>query len=270
MTTSASRLRFALDPLIAEAKRRARQRRALVLLAAVAAVVAAAAVAFELWGPATVTPVPANLTVLAVVENGGALGPKGGRALFHLRCDPAGGNVAQPARACAAIAAQPSLVTDPKTSLNWTPNEMPGPDWYFTITGRLNGKPVHFSGAAPWMTQIPLIDKLGLTGARGLPLRPERLRVRFVGLNETRTFAPGVLRPGDRVTCRVHHSYRGPALAMGVPVQRGVGPYEDSSTPGLMAIQVRTSGAVVASCLARNRMPLDKRGRTIVPPDWPP
>ena len=53
------------------------------------------------------TPVPAKLTVLAVREGGG-------RALFHLRCDPAAGNVAQPARACAAIVAQPSLVTNPK------------------------------------------------------------------------------------------------------------------------------------------------------------
>ena len=271
MTTSALRLRFALDPLIAEAKRRARQRRTLVLLAAVVAVAAAAVLATELRGPVAITPVPARLSVLAVVQDSGALGPKGGRALFYLRCDPAGGNVAEPAKACAAIAAQPSLVTDPKTSLNSTPTTgFPPPIWYITITGRLNGKPVHFSGEAPWSTQIALIGKLGLAGAHGQPLHLQPLRRRFVGLNQTRTFAPGVLRPGDRVTCRVHHSYRGPLLAMGVPVQRGVGPYEDSSTPGLMAIQVRANGAVVASCLARSRMPLDKRGRTIVPPDWPP
>jgi hypothetical protein len=211
-----------------------------------------------------------NLTVLAVAENSGALGPKGGRALFHLRCDPAGGDVAQPAKACAAIAAQPSLVTNPRTSLAWTPNEGPVSTWYFTITGRLNGKPVHFSGESPWGTRIALIDKLGLAGPRGQPPHLERLRHGFVGLNQTRTFAPGVLRPGDRVTCRIHHSYRGPALAMGVPTHRGVGPYEDSSTPGVMAIQVRTDGSVIASCLGRDRMPLDKRGRTTLPHGWPP
>jgi hypothetical protein len=261
---------FSLDPLMAEARRRARQRRVLVALVVSAVVAAGAVLGFESRGTGSVPPVPANLTVLAVVEDSGALGPKGGRALFHLRCDPAGGDVAQPAKACAAIAAQPSLVTNPKTSLNWIANEAPGPAWYFTITGRLRGKPVHFSGESPWTTQIALIDKLGLAGSHGQPLRLEALRHGFVGLNQTRTFAPGVLRPGDRVVCRVRHSYRGPALAMGVPVHRGVGPYEDSSTPGVMAVQVRADGAVIASCLARNRMPLDKRGRTILPPDWPP
>src|SRR4051794_7174659 len=80
----------------------------------------------------SVAPVAAKLTVLAVREGGG-------RALFHLRCDPAAGNVAHPAKACAAIAAQPSLVTNPKPFYDGGNNVA-----YFTITGSLNGKPVHF------------------------------------------------------------------------------------------------------------------------------
>jgi hypothetical protein len=241
-------------------------RRRWIVLSAVVLVAVAPVLGFELQGLGSVAPVPANLTVLAVAENGGALGLKGGRALFHLRCDPAGGNVAQPAKACAAIAAQPSLVTNPKPFYTGFGKDV----WYFTISGRLNGKPVHFSGESTWTTQMALIAKLGLAGPHGQPLRLEPLRHRFVGLNQTRTFAPGVLRPGDLVTCRVHHTYRGPALAMGVPVKRGLGPYEDSYTPGLMAIKLRADGAVLASCLARDRLPLDKRGRTTLPPGWPP
>ena len=265
MTAQLPPLPFSLDPLLAEAKRRARRRRVLVALTAVAVVAAGAVLGFELRGLGSVTPVPANLTVLAVAEDSGALGPKGGRALFHLRCDPAGGNVADPAQACAAIAAQPSLVTNPKPFVSGF-----GYTWHFTITGRLNGKPVHFSGESTWTPQMALIGKLGLAGTHGQPLHLQPLRHGSVALNRTRTFAPGVLRPGDVVACRVRGSYRGPAMATGVPVRRGVGPYEDSATPGVMAVQVQADGAVIASCLARDRLPLDKRGRTTLPHGWPP
>jgi hypothetical protein len=257
MTAGFPRLPFAVDPLIAEAKRRARQRRVLVLLVAVAAVAAGIVLTIELSAPGSVAPVPARLTVLAVRDNGG-------RALFHLRCDPAGGNVADPAKACAAIAAQPSLVTDPKPFYDGGNNGA-----YFTITGRLNGKPVHFGGESDWTPQMQLIDKLGLAGPHGQPLHLEPSRHGFVGLNQTRTFAPGVLRPGDLVTCRVHHSYQGVSLAMSVPLHRGFGNLR-GTTPGVMAVRVGRDGAVIASCLARNRMPLDKRGRTVLPPGWPP
>ena len=91
-TSASPRLSFKLAPLIAEAKRRARQRRVLVVLVAVVLVATGAVLGVELRGLGSVTPVPAKLTVLAVRENGG-------RALFHLRCDPAVGNVAQPAKA---------------------------------------------------------------------------------------------------------------------------------------------------------------------------
>lgn len=229
----------------------------LVLLVAVAAVVAGVALAVELSAPASVAPVAARLVVLAVDDNGG-------RALFHLRCDPAGGDVADPAKACAAIAAEPTLVTHPKPFYDGGDNGA-----YFTITGRLNGRPVHFSGESDWTPQMELIEKLGLAGPHGRPLHLEPGRHGFVGLNQTRTFAPGVLRPGDLVTCRVHHSYQGPPLAMSVPVHRGFGNLRGTQ-PGVMAVRVGRDGAVTASCLARNRLPLDKRGRTTLPHGWPP
>jgi len=257
MNSHVTHLPFALDPLIAEAKRRARQRRVLVALVGVAVLAASAVLGTELGGAESVTPVPANLTILAVGENGG-------RALFHLRCDPAAGNVAQPAKACAAIAAQPSLVTNPKPFF-----DMGGNTSYFTITGRLNGKPVQFRGESSWAPQMELIDKLGLAGPHGQPLHLEPRRDGFVGLNQTHTFAPGVLRPGDFVTCRVHHSYQGLPLAMSVPIHRGFGGMR-GATPGVIAIRVRANGTVITSCLSRNRLPLDKRGRTTLPKDWPP
>lgn len=257
MIVRVPRLPWSLDPLMAEAKRRARQRRCSLALVAVAVIAAGAALGFELRGLGSVTPVPANLTVLAVQEGGG-------RALFHLRCDPAGGNVAQPVKACAAIAAQPSLVTNPKPFYDGGSNTA-----YFTITGRLNGKPVHFSGESDWTPQTALIDKLGLAGSQGQPLHLEPRRHGFVGLNQTQRFAPGVLRPGDLVTCRVRHSYQGLPLAMSVPIHRGFGNMF-GGTPGVMAVRVRADGAVIASCLARNRLPLDKRGRTSLPHGWPP
>ena len=80
---------------------------------------------------------------------------------------------------------------------------------YFTITGSLNGKPVHFSGESDWTPQMALIDKLGLAAPNGQPLRLQPSRHGTVGVNKRQTFAPGVLRPGDLVTCRVHHSYPG-------------------------------------------------------------
>jgi hypothetical protein len=247
---------MSFEPLIGEAKRRARQRR-IIILVGLAAVAGVAVLTVEPRGLGSVAAVPAKLTVLAVLEGGG-------RALFQLRCDPAAGNVANPARACAAIAAQPSLVTNPQPFSDGGNNAA-----YFTITGSLNGKPVHFSGESDWASQMALIDKLGLAGPNGQPLRLEPRRHGTVGANQTHTFAPGVLRPGDLVTCRIHHSYRGLPLAMSVPIHRGFRTMFGARS-GVMAARVLSDGAVVASCLGRDRLPLDQRGRTSLPHGWPP
>ena len=155
------------------------------------------------------------------------------------------------ARACAAIAAQPSLVTNPKPFYDEGNNTA-----YFTITGSLNGKPVHFSGESDWTPQMALIDKLGLAAPNGQPLRLEPSRHGTVGGNKKQTFAPGVLRPGDLVTCRVHRSYQGIPLAMSVPIHRGFGSMSGAGPQGVMAVRVRANGAVIASCVARDRLPL--------------
>lgn len=298
MTLRVPRPHFSLDPLMVEARRRARQRRLLAALIAVVVVAAGAVLTVELRGLGPAAPVPANLTVLVVSEGfpGHATLPRGngGRALFHLKCDPDGGNVADPDKACAAIAAQPSLVTNPQpylpsgpvNNLHAIPTGGPlmqvchshpaklcpanGPD-YFKITGSVNGKPVDFGGGGIFATDVPLVAKLGLASRYGKPVvRLEPRRHAFVSMSHTHTFAPGVLRPGDLVTCRADHSYEGAPLAMSVPVHRGNAPEESSAVPGLMAIRIRADGAVLASCFPRDRMPLDKRGRTTDPKDWPP
>jgi hypothetical protein len=305
MTLPIRRRPFSFDPLIAEAKWRARRRQLLTALIAVVAVAAGAVLTVELGGqgsvaPVSVAPVPANLTVLVVSQGfpGHGTLPRGdgGRALFHLKCDPAGGNVADPAKACAAIAAQPSLVTNPKPYVprrpgagfpgfgvpaggplmqvcHWHPAKLcpaDGPD-YFKITGSVNGKPVHFGGGGIFATDVPLVVKLGLATRYGKPVVPlEPRRHGFVAMSHTRRFAPGVLRPGDLVTCRSHHSYQGPPLATSVPVHRGNAPDGSSAMAGLMAIRIRPDGAVIASCFPRDRMPLSKRGRTKDPQNWPP
>ena len=294
MTVRIPRLPFSLDPLMAEAKRRARLRRLLVALVAVGAVLTV-----ELRGRGSVAPVPANLTVLVVSEGFPGRGTvpqgNGGRALFHLKCDPASGDVADPAMACAAIAAQPSLVTNPKPYLpgravvgfgvgipvggplmqvcHWHPAKLcpaNGPD-YFKITGSVNGRAVHFGGGGIFATDVPLVAKLGLATRYGKPVvRLEPQRHGFVAMNHTHRFAPGALRPGDLVTCRANRSYKGTPLAMSVPVHRGNAPERISATPGLMAIRLRADGAVLASCFPQDRLPLDKRGRTTYPKNWPP
>lgn len=300
MTVRVPRLPISLDPLMAEAKRRARLRRLLVALIVAVAAAAAAALTVELRGRGSVAPIPANLTMLVVSEGfpGHRILPQGngGRALFHLRCDPASGNVADPAKACAAIAEQPSLVTNPKPYLPSSPAisfgglGMPvggplmqvchshpaklcpanGPD-YFKITGGVNGKAVHFGGGGIFATDVPLVAKLGLATRYGKPVvRLEPRRHRFVAMSHTHTFAPGMLRPGDLVTCRANHSYKGPPLAMSVPVHRGNTPEEFTAMPGLMAIRIRADGTVLASCFPRDRMPLSRRGRTTDPKNWPP
>jgi hypothetical protein len=80
-----------------------------------------------------------------------ALNPFVGRAAFHLTCAPPGGDLGNPARACAALAAQPRLVTRPKPftcmggTFSW---------WDVTITGRLQGRQVRTHTSTCWTPQM--------------------------------------------------------------------------------------------------------------------
>jgi hypothetical protein len=140
-------------------------------------------------GSQTARPVT-DLTLLAV-------NPSVGRAAFHLSCQPSGGDLAHPARACAAIASDPNLVRRPKPftcrggSFSW---------WEITISGRLHGRPIRTHVSSCWTPQMALIDRLEI-GWQSLRahLLPRRHKAVMPGL--PRTFPAGLLRPGDLVTC---------------------------------------------------------------------
>src|SRR5438132_1259541 len=85
---------------------------------------------FALAGCGDASSKSTKLTVVAVNTNLG-------RAVFHLSCHPAGGDLPNAEAACAALAGTPQLVTDPRPFVchgglfSW---------WDVTITGQVRGK----------------------------------------------------------------------------------------------------------------------------------
>ena len=82
-----------------------------------------------------------------------------GTATFHLRCNPAGGDISRPLRACAALESDPELLVHPKPFACWGGTFS---WWDITISGRFHGKPVSVKTSSCWTRQMKLIDSLGL------------------------------------------------------------------------------------------------------------
>lgn len=125
-----------------------------------------------------------------------ALNPNVGMAIFHLDCAPAGGDVADPASACATLARDPALVTAPK------PYTCIGGPWSWfdmTISGQLAGKPVHERFSTCWAHGMATLDKLDLFKDFNGHIRPPRRGV--VPIGTPMTFPPRALRPGDFLVC---------------------------------------------------------------------
>jgi hypothetical protein len=184
----------------------------------------------------------ASRTQLTVV----ALNEWVGRAVFHLDCQPTGGDVPRPAEACAAIAGQPRLITRPKPFVcaggtsSW---------WDLTVSGRLNGRAIRRSFATCWTPQMPTINRLGL----GWPVLRKHLVARrheaiFAGT--TQQIPAGVLRSTDLVTCEIlgHH--------LSTPVPDTTGP-DAKVTTGfggaghtsvVLSVTRNLDGSVTASC----------------------
>jgi hypothetical protein len=172
-----------------------------------------------------------------------AVNPYVGRAAFHLTCSPSGGDLRNPARACAAVAADPQLVTNPKPFgcigglFSW---------WDVTITGRLHGRQVRTHTSTCWTPQMAMIGRLGM----GWPslhahLLPRRREAIFP--SSTQTFPSGVLRPGDLVICTI----RGHRLEQGVPIAYGTsstGFNGANVTEVTLGVTRERDGSVTARC----------------------
>ena len=185
-------------------------------------------------------PLPAtHLTVLA-------LNPYVGRAVFHLECRPAGGDLPHPDRACAAVASTPRLVTRPQPftcfggTVSW---------WEVIVSGSLDERPIRRSFSTCWTPQMPTLARLGMTwSVLRKHLVPRRHETVLPGT--TRTFAPDALRAADLVTCDI----RGHHLAVGVPLQRGPDARTSNGYGGAGIVSVtltvahHADGSVAASC----------------------
>jgi hypothetical protein len=177
-----------------------------------------------------------DLTLLAV-------NPSVGRASFHFACGPAGGDLGNPVRACAALAAQPELVTNPKPfrcfggTFSW---------WDITITGRLHGQRIHTHTSTCWTPQMAMIRQFGI-GFQSLNahLLPRGLEAVLAGTQ--RTFPAGVLRPGDVVTCDI----LGHKLEDGVPIEHltsSTGYGGKNLTSVTLSVTHNRDDSVTASC----------------------
>jgi hypothetical protein len=78
------------------------------------------------------------------------------KAVFRLRCDPPGGDIAHPARACAALKENPDALLHP------TPFICQFGSWDIKISGRFKGRAVNVKTNTCWTPQMELIKRLGI------------------------------------------------------------------------------------------------------------
>ena len=180
-----------------------------------------------------------------------AINSQVGRAVFHIECAPTGGDLPNPERACAALAASPQLVTKPK------PFDCIGGFgswWDVTITGRLNGKPVHRAFSTCWTTQMATLGRFGM-GDYVLQkhLVPRRHEAVLAGTE--RVFPPGLLRPSDLVTCDI----LGHRLSLGIPTQPGPTSSTEYGVTNVVSVTLAAAlhrdGSITASCHTGTLLP---------------
>lgn len=209
---------------------------------------AATVLAFPLAGCGGTTRPATDLTVVA-------LNPNIGRAEFHLTCKPASGDLPQPRRTCEALAAHPTLITNPKPFMcaggpfSW---------WDIRISGRLGGKHVDRTVSTCWTPQMAMIGQLhvGRWGVLHSHLVTRRHEAVLPGT--TVTYTPGTLRATDLVTCNIlsHHLEAGVPVETGQPSGTGFGG-NDVITVNL-TITHNTDGSVTATCRRGARGPASR------------
>ena len=242
-----------LEALIKEARLRQRRRRtraAIALLAVLALLAVGYGIDRSVTGlhasgpPGKAGALGHPSTQLTVV----ALNSWVGRAVFHLDCNPAGGDIPTPARACAALARTPQLVTSPKpfTCLGGTSSW-----WDVTISGWLHGKPIKRAFSTCWTPQMTTIGRLRLAW----PVLQRHLvarRVEAVMPGTSTVFPPGELRAADLVTCTIlgHHLQLGVPIDVGPPSSTGFG--GANVTTVTLSVARHRDGSVSAGCRSGN------------------
>lgn len=135
----------------------------------------------------------------------------GSKAVFHLRCDPAGGDIAHPARACAALKKYPNVLLHPTPAWNYGGN-----DWDIVISGRFEGRSVNIKTATSWTADMPLIRQLGIANqlnAHTVPF-PVR-RDLFAKATEIRSGTPRWMISVARAEARLLHDARPDRMRIG-------------------------------------------------------
>jgi len=127
----------------------------------------------------------------------------GSKAVFRLRCDPPGGDIAHPARACAALAEHPDALLHPKPFLCFAGS------WDITISGRFNGQAVNVKTNTCWTPQMELIDLLGIANPLNAHIVPFPVRRDlFAQVAEIWPGTPAWVIPVARAEARLLHDPR--------------------------------------------------------------
>jgi hypothetical protein len=146
-------------------------------------------------------------TSLKLVADGGW----GSKAVFHLRCDPAGGDIAHPSRACAALKENPEALLHPKPFLCYAGS------WDIAITGRFDGHAVNVKTSTCWTPQMELIKRLGIANQLNAHIVPFRVRRDlFAQVAEIRPGTPAWVIPVARAEARLLHDPRPLRMQIGL------------------------------------------------------
>ena len=170
-----------------------------------------------------------------------------GRAVFHLSCEPAGGDLPDVTTACGALDQKPELMTNPEP---FTCRGGPGSWWLVKVSGLLQGEAISRTFSTCWTLQAPTLAQLGLTwDVLRSHLVPRRHKRAPAGTKHR--FAPGVLRETDLVTCDI----RGHHLKVGVPEEAGRPVSVSAGTHPVVTLTVayNRDGSVTASCRGGKR-----------------
>jgi len=124
----------------------------------------------------------------------------GSKAVFHLRCDPARGDIAHPAQACAALKKAPDALFHP------SPFMCGAQSWKISISGRFEGRSVNVKTETCWTPQMKLIDLLGIANQLNAHIVPFPVRRDlFAKVAEIRPGTPAWFIPVARAEARLLH-----------------------------------------------------------------